>query len=398
MTPVVVLEEKLKIKGLYITYYYLPALVPRSIVAYKHLENSKIAYDVFCAKTDRQETDAQLTHKKNIRIFTGSIIKKNCDKIKWIRESVSFFKKNRKEYNFIFTSFMPIYSLVSGIILKFKYKNIPWVSYYSDPPATNLNNKIILPKKVFMFVEKVAAQISYKKADLLIFTNQEQLEYCLSENLEKYRNKAIVLNHSFDEKLFPPKKIKNKKEKVVFSHFGRLFGLRTSTPLLEAIKILKTKNFDKYNKLRFNFYGMMSEEQITYIKNNKLDSVINYDFVNYLESLKLMRESDFLICIDAFLSKNNNVFFPSKLADYIGAKVPILAIAPEGTTKRICDNLGYITVSNNPNIIYLQLLEITNNYKEIKLNEDIIEQYNSKKVSAYLDSNIKKILKKETKS
>ena len=188
-------------KGLYISYYYLPILVPRSIVSYKHLEHSKYDFDVYAANVERKEQDDILKHTKNIKIIRERKINNIMDKFKYAFDARNYFLKNKDNYDFIMTSFMPVYSMLAGILIKRKFKNIPWISYYSDPPATNFDKKIKFSKKIFMLLEKHYANKSYKLADVLLFTNQEQLDFCLKGKNEKYKDKAYILQHSYEKSL-----------------------------------------------------------------------------------------------------------------------------------------------------------------------------------------------------
>ncbi len=62
------------------------------------------------------------------------------------------------------------------------------------------------------------------------------------------------------------------------------------------------------------------------------------DTVAYRESLKLMSSSDLLLVIDG--PDEISVFLPSKLIDYLGARVPIVGIVPPGTSAKLLARLG----------------------------------------------------------
>ncbi len=53
--------------------------------------------------------------------------------------------------------------------------------------------------------------------------------------------------------------------------------------------------------------------------------------VGYLEALALARDSAALLVIDA-PSRSESIFLPSKLVEYIGARRPVWAITPPGTS------------------------------------------------------------------
>lgn len=378
-------------KGLYISYYYLPILVPRSIIAFKHLEHSEYDFDVYAANVEKREKDDLLKHNKQIKIIRERKINNVIDKFKYAYDTLKFFKKNKEKYSFIMTSYMPIYSMLAGILIKKKFKDTPWISYYSDPPAINFEQKIKLTKKIFMFLEKYYANKSYKLADMLLFTNQEQLDYCLKNKNEKYKNKAFVLNHSYEESMYTNHNKHKKNNKIIISHFGRLYGERNGLEFLKAIAKIKKENNKLYNQIEIHFFGKISKEHEDIINTYNLDNVKLEGFVNYVDSLKKMKESDYLLCIDAFLEEGENVFFPSKLVDYIGAKKPIIGIVPkEGTSARILKELNMPILQNKSNEIYKYLVDNINKKKNIDTKK--AEKYSSINISKYMDTLIKQLI------
>ena len=65
-----------------------------------------------------------------------------------------------------------------------------------------------------------------------------------------------------------------------------------------------------------------------------------------LTSLALMKNADYLFLIDAAVPSNRqSVFFPSKLAEYLGSGKPIVGLTPkQGATARILRELGHHAV------------------------------------------------------
>lgn len=379
---------KKNIRGLYITYFYLPILVPRSIVSFKHLESSLFDFDVYSADSFREEKDIELKHKKDVNVIRNFKINNLVDRFKWVFSVKKYFFANKSKYSFIMSSFQNLYSLTGALLIKLKDKNIPWVSYYSDPPGTNFDKNASLSKKIFLRFEKKIANLSYKKADVLVFTNEEQLNYCLGSYTDSIKKKAIVLSHSYSEDLYP--KVEVKKEKIVISHFGRLYGIRNGDKLFEAIKYLKDNAFNTYQKMEFRFYGSVTPENELYIKNNDLDCIKLEGFVSYVDSLKAMKEANILLCIDAFLEGDMNVFFPSKLADYIGSSRPIIGIVPQNSTSaRILKENNQFVVDNEIIDIVSVLTEITDKPWVIPSERD---KYKSTNAIKTLDEAITKLI------
>ena len=65
--------------------------------------------------------------------------------------------------------------------------------------------------------------------------------------------------------------------------------------------------------------------------------------MTYLESLYLMRTADALVLIEADIRLN--LFVPSKLSDYIGARRPIIGLAPPGGSYDLLTKIGAMVVS-----------------------------------------------------
>ena len=371
-------------RGLYFTYFYLPVLVPRSIVGYKHLENSSYSYDVFCKKINNRELDNTIKHTSHVDIYRDKHDSGSFQKIWWIIDAVMFYMSKKSSYSFVMTSYMPLYSLIPGLLIKVFNNKIKWASYYSDPPGISLEKNISTFKKIFLLFEKKIASISYIMADLLIFTNKEQLDFCLYGKSQKILNKAKILSHSYMSDMYDYSIKKSGDGIIRVSHFGRLYGKRNAIELIKAVDKMRNINDDLVRRFRFEFYGSVSQDQTDLIKKLGLsDYFFIHDFIRYKESLNKMVESDFLILIDSCFEKN--IFFPSKLADYLGSNTPIIAVTSEGTTQRIIQETGNYCCTDSADEIYKLLLKII---KKNKKNVSINYKYSSKNVSILLDTYI----------
>ncbi len=91
-----------------------------------------------------------------------------------------------------------------------------------------------------------------------------------------------------------------------------------------------------------------------------------------------MKRSDVLLVIDAPIERDN-IFFPSKLADYIGAERPIIGISSPGPTDRILKSLGYACFRHD------QVAELVKAFTSIADNTDEGVKENPAR-NAYRDS------------
>lgn len=417
-------------KILVISWFYPPVNSSEGLVTYKLLKASQYKYDVFTQKNSMlwsYGNKDNLPQSENVH----SIFAKSATLEDWLKEAVEYYKSNKDKYDIIMTRSMPPESHKIGLEIKKINPNIKWIASFGDPIAENPYTKIVLsyqspyrkevcrnilgvisPKRI---IKNTMFNIQYKKqrknllhkdfklqkvilnkADKIIFNSTYQQEYMLNLYKNKFEDKCVVLNHSFDQKLYPSQKEeKNNPSKIIMSYIGHLDDIRTPRLLLDAVKDLYKDDPDLHNKIQFNFYGNMSDYDKLFIINNELTDLIKVRKpVSYLKSLEIMKNSDWLLQIDANISNvySKNIFFAAKLADYIGANCKIFGITMlEGISADILRNLNALLTSYSKEEIknYLWLI-IYNNYT-VKINEDFRKKFDCIKVSEKFDDLIKSI-------
>jgi len=119
--------------------------------------------------------------------------------------------------------------------------------------------------------------------------------------------------------------------------------------------------------------------------------------VSYLDSLKIMRESDWLLQIDANIVSvcDKNIFFAAKIADYIGAGNKIFGITMiEGISADILRGLNAIVTSYSSEEVKNYLWLIIYQGYTVNMNEEYRKQFDSIEVAQKFDDFIaNKVLK-----
>jgi len=155
--------------------------------------------------------------------------------------------------------------------------------------------------------------------------------------------KARVIPHAMDLEVAPVAPPRSQGGPLRIAHVGNLFvGRRTATALFEALVALNARQ-PLAGRLEVVFIGEGSglyeaQEQVFV---HRLEPIVTFHpRVAYLESLRMMRESDLLLLIDA--PSAVNVFLPSKIVDYFMAGRPLLALTPPaGMSAEIATRLRY---------------------------------------------------------
>lgn len=244
------------------------------------------------------------------------------------------YLKNLHQYDAVITwsTFLSIHNL--GCWIKKRYPSLNWVAHFSDPWTTNPFNSY---RHSFVFkINKYLERKVFFMSDALIFTSKETLNDCLNDYPQYCKDKAYVIPHAYDSSLYPEIQ-KREKYPIILSYIGNFYGQRNPSSFLDALKLIEKRQPEILKKIEIRFIGSSQHEillkDFPYLKVEPA--------VDYLVSLKKMKESDILLIIDAPF--DNSPFLPSKLIDYIGANKPVFGVTPSGTSQKLIDELGFLT-------------------------------------------------------
>jgi glycosyltransferase involved in cell wall biosynthesis len=222
---------------------------------------------------------------------------------------------------------------------------LPWVAHFSDPWVDSLYYSDAPQAERDADLRREAAVMRH--ADLVVFTNHYAADLVMRKYPAAIREKARVVEHATDVDvqtlLTPSPDGHSRRRPLRLSYVGSLLvGQRTADDLLQALAALHAgTRLDDRVELSIVGSGSGTDEAKQRVTELQLESIVRFrPHVPYLESLEVMREADVLVQIDA--PAETNVFLASKLADYLTAGRPILAITPStGPSADLMRNCGY---------------------------------------------------------
>lgn len=432
-----------KKKGLVISWFYPPINSSESFVTFKLLSHSNIDYDIWTREAKKNNVWDRGIKEEELRSSNIRVLDISKDKSKnmkeWISAAVDYYLEHSDEYDFIMTRSMPPESHEIGKRIKEVNPSVKWIASLGDPlvgtpylEVSDEENPYLLKRyiekenpsrvrqiKIMLSPMRHAQKFVWKKerkamgsevdysvindytlrgADMIIVNNDYQMRHVFSGKYERYMEKARVIPHTFDEKFYP-KTAKKDGKKIRISYTGHLDSLRNAGILLRAVNRLMKFDNKLADKVEFSFYGHLADRDKLYIMDHRLYDVIKINGdVSYFESLRIMKQSDWMMVFDANFTNlvNENIYFPAKLADYIGAKSNILAITQiDGITADIVRSIGnglVCTYSVDEVAMYLSKI-IYQGYVAGKINESERMKYNADVVAREYDKAVGELLK-----
>lgn len=230
----------------------------------------------------------------------------------------------REKFDVMFSMHEPPSSHICALKIKEEFRDLPWVTYWSDPwlkDSTRANISKARRKFEGSFEKKIV-----ELSDKFIFvTKANRDDYIKSYNIPV--EKTFIVTRGYDEKQYSEIKKSSKpslinKDKINFVYAGEIFSkLRDVNPFIGALNDIKDKNVELYNKLNVMFFGNIDDEDIK----NKLMQVENVNVsprIPYDEALGYMLNSEVLL----LFGNKNSKQIPAKIYDYFGVDGLIFVI------------------------------------------------------------------------
>lgn len=280
--------------------------------------------------------------------------------------------------NIVFSFSNPQDSNIVGAMLK-KNTGIPFVAHFSDPWSDHVYR--LNPGRVARRILKLEKFV-IDQCDKVIFITEETKRLGMKKYPAEYMDKAEVIPHCYGLNDYSEGQ-KKSAEKFVISYIGAFYKLRNPEQLFKALQIVKEKGINNFLIQLVgsaNPYAGYSEEKVNNLveKYGLKEHIEIIPVVPYKESLKLMKEADCLVVIDADVA--DSPFLTSKVVDYAGSGTVIVGITPDNSpTAQFLSALGHKSFNYKQTAELAEYMEkLIKGHVDIEVNKDFLSQFDVK--------------------
>ena len=300
---------------------------------------------------------------------------------------------SRNGINTILTTCPPYSTHIIGLVLKLLF-NVKWIVDYRDPWINPFNKYLYPTSRVSILLEKYLEKIIIKKADY-VTTTTENLNNKFIEIYDKsFRNKFLHLSNGFDGEFFKNQK-KKELSRFTITYTGTLYFGRTPEPIFRAICELKNENLISNGDIKLKLIGntqyIGDAKTIDLVEKYKLKKEVEINEpVGYREAVKTIRNSN----LGLVLAPKQPYQIPAKIYDMIGTETKVLAIADNGATKKLVEDLGigecfhWSNIEGIKKFIYKEIRNVEKKNIEWKKIRFI---YDQKEIARYLNLKISEL-------
>jgi glycosyltransferase involved in cell wall biosynthesis len=247
----------------------------------------------------------------------------------------------KEDVDIIFATAPVFTSLLVGHLLKRKTGK-PLVLDFRDSWTQNVFETY--PTRLHLKLEEKMESLVLRSADHVVTTTAEMAR-ALMEKYPFIRSRCETIPNGFDSSDFGGLERSASSDRFTITYTGRLYGVRTARPFLTALSSLVGRNRILRDKMRVVVAGPKHESTLRLVQELGLEDIVEIKgFLSHRESLQLMVNTDVLLLVMSQEEVVGNgigtLMIPGKTLEYLAAKRPILALAPEGAVSELVRRTG----------------------------------------------------------
>ncbi len=309
----------------------------------------------------------------------------------WINPSVSYLKKYLKnnQIDVLITTGPPHSVHLIGLKLK-KELGLKWIADFRDPWVDmDYFHHLPLTKKSLKKHQYLEQNV-VKNADAVLVVGNT-----MKQNYLKFNKNIFTITNGFDDEITKQKVALDTKFSI--THVGLMNSDRNPVLFWEVLKEIGEEETSFLKDLQVNLIGKIDKEILSSISKNELTEKVNVvSYVPHNQISKYQKASQLLLLVVNNVPSAKGII-TGKIFEYLKAKRPILAIAPNnGDLATIIKdtNAGFVIDYKDKEWLKSTILALYTSYKKgnLYVNSKNIEQYHRKELTKNVATLIKNII------
>lgn len=250
------------------------------------------------------------------------------DQWSWVLAAVERFRRvaASTQFDLLLTRLNHFASHYVGLEVQESAKRLPWVAYFSDPwpfhhypaPYHSAAGRV-LKWRLDGLLDRILDQ-----ANSAIFPSTHQQDLQLTGHRRRFLEKAVIAPHIGN--IWHQAAAKQRGEILRILHAGFLMKERRTDALFDGARALLARRPELRGVLKLEFIGRYADNQVPAPAADLQDVIVFHRYQRPEDIWSWLQAADVLMLVEADMEVG--IFFPSKLADYLGAERPILALSP----------------------------------------------------------------------
>lgn len=264
---------------------------------------------------------------------------------------------------------------------------VPWLAGFRDPWTGFLST----PKRWWFprAIDRHLEQSVFRDADAVEAAWRGILKDITKKFPDIDCEKLFYLPNGFDSDDYPALQRPSSEEFTV-TYTGSMYGKRNPETFLRAVEELVREGKIHATKIRLKFIGRFGSEVIEMLQSSPLhESIKVVSYLPHSKSVKeLLRADALLLVVDE--ADGSEEIVPGKAFEYIGARRPIIALAPEGAIAELIRETQSGYVARNRDIVGIKsaFLECYTKYgyhrHEFQPDKSAMTKYERKEITRQL--------------
>ncbi len=230
------------------------------------------------------------------------------------------------------------------IALKLKgYPNLPWVADFRDSWIGWLSAPQWRPTWARALERRMEEKV-LQQADRVLTVTHGVKEDLLSRHPHLRDERWIHLPNGYDAADLQNVEAVPRTAQLIITYTGTLYGPRRPTTLIAALERLLQQEPQIKHKLMVRFVGRVADEIVAQIQASPSATMFEFiPYVSHPKSLSYLLATDIALLIIDDAPVNRGII-TGKVYEYIGARKPIFAVAPEGEAAALIrdEGLGWV--------------------------------------------------------